>query len=130
MLILAMRTDKPDAELYSFDGTVQKDQESWQAHRELSVTIHQKIEALLERSGKTLANIEGVVFYQGPGSFTGLRIGISVANGLAAGLSIPIAATTGDDWLKQGVALVQTLTQFVAVEPLYGSDPHIIQPKK
>ncbi|MGY0398886.1 MAG: tRNA (adenosine(37)-N6)-threonylcarbamoyltransferase complex dimerization subunit type 1 TsaB [Ostreibacterium sp.] len=50
------------------------------------------IEELLQQSDRTLADVELIACAQGPGSFTGLRIGIGVAKGLAYGQDIPLVA--------------------------------------
>ena len=104
MLILTIRTDKPEAEISLFNNGKKLAYETWHAHRDLSVTIHQKIHDLLNAKGSTFHKIEAIVVYKGPGSFTGLRIGISVANALAYGLSVPIVSTTGKYWQIDGIA--------------------------
>jgi tRNA threonylcarbamoyladenosine biosynthesis protein TsaB len=48
------------------------------------------IQGLLERSGSTLETLEGVVLSDGPGSFTGLRVGASVAKALVHTRRIPL----------------------------------------
>jgi tRNA threonylcarbamoyladenosine biosynthesis protein TsaB len=48
------------------------------------------VDRLLGDAGWTLARLEGLAVSIGPGSFTGLRIGVSTAKGLAAGLGIPL----------------------------------------
>lgn len=45
---------------------------------------------LLAQAGLTLAEVEAVVYAQGPGAFTGLRIGLGVAQGLAAARALPL----------------------------------------
>ena len=80
MLILTIRTDKPEAEIGLFEDNKQLAYEMWQAHRELSDTIHKKIEKLLKSQKKDWQNIDGIVCFKGPGSFTGLRIGLTVGN--------------------------------------------------
>src|SRR5665647_1936241 len=104
MLILTIRSDRPDAELGLFDGDLQLGYEVWRAHRVLAETIHSKIEALLASHNKALQNLEGVVVFKGPGSFTGLRIGLTVANALADSLRLPIVASDGDGWTASGIA--------------------------
>lgn len=47
---------------------------------------------LLRHAGWELEDLEGVAVSIGPGSFTGLRIGVSTAKGLALALGVPIAA--------------------------------------
>ena len=130
MLILTIRTDKPDAEIGLYKDDKKLDYKTWHAHRDLSVTIHQKIQDLLNAKGLTFHKIEGVVVYKGPGSFTGLRIGISVANALAYGLNVSIVSTTGKDWQTAGTARLEKGENEISAMPDYGSEPHITQPKK
>jgi tRNA threonylcarbamoyladenosine biosynthesis protein TsaB len=48
------------------------------------------IRDLLHKKGKKIEDLSGIIVNQGPGSFTGLRVGISVANALGFILKIPI----------------------------------------
>ncbi len=102
MIILAIRTDRPEAEVYLYDGQKELGQIKWQAHRQLSTTIHTQINKILNKSSISWNTVEGIVCFKGPGSFTGLRIGLSVANALAYANQIPIVARRGDDWLEKG----------------------------
>jgi len=47
------------------------------------------IDAALVDSGKTLADIDRIAVTIGPGSFTGIRVGVAAARGFALALSIP-----------------------------------------
>ena len=125
--MLALRTDKPEAELYLYRGDKQLAVLTWTAHRELAETIHSKIASLLEQHQMVLTDVEHIVVYQGPGSFTGLRIGISVANALSYGLGIPISGGRGENWLRE---CISSTGDMKPLEVMYGSDPHITQRKK
>lgn len=128
--VLTIRTDKPEAEIGLYDGRRQLAYETWTAHRQLAETIHQKIRQLLQDNGKELSDVEGIVCYQGPGSFTGLRIGLTVANALAYGLQIPLVAEQEPQWLEHGLErLLAGESDKVAV-PFYGAEPHITPQKK
>lgn len=129
MLILAIRTDNPTAELYLTVNEKQLAKVHWLAHRQLAETIHAKIEALLTGHKKQLSDIEGIVIFKGPGSFTGLRIGFSVANALADGLAVPIVACQHDDWLSTGIAKLQHGINEHISFPEYGALPNITLPK-
>ena len=130
MLILTIRTDNPTAEIgLYFDGN-KIAYESWTAHRRLAETIHQKILEMLKTRGKTWADIEGILFFKGPGSFTGLRIGASVANALANGLGTPIAGTEGNDWTSKGIKRLSAGENDGLLLPVYGAEAHITPPKK
>lgn len=48
------------------------------------------IQSLLNAKQHTLAELDLIVYAQGPGSFTGLRIGAGVAQGLSMALNIPL----------------------------------------
>jgi tRNA threonylcarbamoyladenosine biosynthesis protein TsaB len=57
--------------------------------------LHQEIEKLLKSSGVQFSDLSSVVVGSGPGSYTGLRIGVAAAKGLAMALSIPLFAVSG-----------------------------------
>ena len=52
--------------------------------------LHLFIEAVLTESNKTLLNLDAVAVSKGPGSYTGLRIGVSAAKGLCYALNLPL----------------------------------------
>ena len=106
MTILTIRTDKPEAEIGLYDDQKQLAYEKWQAHRQLAETIHQKILNILTVQGLSLYKVEGVVVFKGPGSFTGLRIGVSVANSLAYSLKIPVIGSLSNDWIALVVSRI------------------------
>lgn len=130
MIVLTIRTDKPDAEVGLFDETNKLSYEVWQAHRELSDTIHHKIEEILSANKKSWQDINGIVVYEGPGSFTGLRIGISVANALASSLHVPIVAQQGEMWIEKGLHRIHAGEQDAIALPFYGRDANITSPRK
>jgi tRNA threonylcarbamoyladenosine biosynthesis protein TsaB len=129
MVTLTIRTDKPEAELRLFDSGAQVAETVWQAHRELAETIHLKIRDILQGQQKDLKDIDGIIAYQGPGSFTGLRIGLSVANALADGLGVPIVASRGDDWQQTGLTRLQKGEQDQVAMLEYGAPVHITAQK-
>jgi tRNA threonylcarbamoyladenosine biosynthesis protein TsaB len=50
------------------------------------------LDHLLQVSGVSLTEIRGLAVAKGPGSFTGLRVGLSAAKGFCEGLGVPIVA--------------------------------------
>ena len=69
-----------------------------QRHSELLMAM---IDKLLKNSGIKIAQLDGIAFGQGPGSFTGVRIACGVAQGLALGANLQVA----------GVCTLLALTQ-------------------
>lgn len=117
-------------------------QESFLGGRQLNSLILEKIDKIFSHSqeGENVvnfnkANISGIIVAAGPGSFTSLRIGISVANTLAYALDIPIVTPSEtadtDELLQKGLHMLKSAgSQFdAAVIPFYGADPHITKPK-
>ena len=50
-----------------------------------------ELEAFLQEAGVKLRELEGIAVGRGPGSYTGLRVGIAAGLGLARGLGVPVA---------------------------------------
>ncbi len=130
MIILAIRTDKPDAEVGLFNGVKKLDYKVWSAHRELADTIHIQIKKLLDSANKDWADIEAVVVFKGPGSFTGLRIGFTIANTIAYSQKIPIVSCKGKSWLQDGISRLKNNEDEHIALPEYGGKVNITKPKK
>lgn len=130
MLVLTIRTDKPEAEIGLFENGVELAYEKWQAHRQLAETIHTKVEQLLSQNKKELKDLRGIAVFKGPGSFTGLRIGLTVGNALGYGLEIPIVSSGGRDWIKSGTRRLQDGENEQIAIPQYGGEVHTTKPRK
>jgi tRNA threonylcarbamoyladenosine biosynthesis protein TsaB len=52
--------------------------------------IHTVIEKVINQSNKSLKSVQAIAISSGPGSYTGMRIGLSVAKGLCFALDIPL----------------------------------------
>ena len=130
-MILTVRTDKPLAELslMESDGTVIAEYE-WQAHRQLADTLLAKIKELLESQHYDFAHIEAIAVFKGPGSFTGLRIGITAVNSLGYALQKPVIGGIGGNWRQDAVKRFATQDFDAVVMPEYGAEAHITLPKK
>lgn len=89
MKILAIDTSTEYCSAAVLHGSAlaSRSERAGQRHSELLLPM---IDALLAETGLGLAQLDGVAFGAGPGSFTGLRIACGVAQGLALGADIPV----------------------------------------
>jgi tRNA threonylcarbamoyladenosine biosynthesis protein TsaB len=89
MKILALETSTENCSVALWrDGTVDDREElAGQRHSELLLPM---VDGLLRSHGLTVKDLDGVAYGQGPGSFTGLRIGCGVTQGLALGAGLPV----------------------------------------
>jgi tRNA threonylcarbamoyladenosine biosynthesis protein TsaB len=67
-----------------------------------AVTLLEDVDALLRQAGSRTADLEGLAVGIGPGSFTGVRVGLATARGLALALDLPAAGVSTLDALAAG----------------------------
>jgi len=108
MIVLAIDTAGVDcsAAVYDSDSGAVLGQASETIGRGHAEKLMEKIDAALAEAGLPLEAVERVAVTVGPGSFTGIRVGVAAARGLALALGIPAvgvstlavlaAAKTGD----------------------------------
>ncbi len=60
------------------------------AQKELSARLLSVVDNMLKRNGVQLSQVQNIHVQVGPGSFTGTRIGVSMANALGLALRIPV----------------------------------------
>ncbi|MDQ5944329.1 MAG: tRNA threonylcarbamoyladenosine biosynthesis protein TsaB [Patescibacteria group bacterium] len=128
-MILALRTDKPLAELVLLEDGKEVARYEWEAHRTLAATLVGKIQTFLAENNATSEKLSGIIVFSGSGSFTGLRIGATVANALAYSHAIPVVAAEGDDWLVVGAQNLLQAKPGEYVMPTYDREPNITKPK-
>lgn len=128
-MILLLDTSTPTCKLSLIDDSSRHDDE-WQADRTLADNLLSYLRDQLAGQGKTFQDVTAVGVYQGPGSFTGLRIGLTVANTIADSQSIPIVGGTGDDWQRSVLTRIDAGENDLLVMPLYGSEANITTPRK
>lgn len=128
--ILYAKTDSAEATLVVTQDAVVVVQHSWLAGRELSKDLLREIDKLLKRASIEVHDLNGLAIFAGPGSFTGLRIGVSVFNALADGLQIPIIGVSGDDWMQAAQQRLDAGRNDQIVAVIYDGEANITQPRK
>lgn len=76
-----------------------------------SVALPQECEKFITECGATWRDISAIGVVVGPGSFTGIRLGIAYAKGIAMGLKIPVVGISAFD-----LYLAATPDAFVAID--------------
>lgn len=102
----------------------------WEAGRTLARDMLAHLRDSLGEHGFALQDISGIGVFRGPGSFTGLRIGMTVLNTIASSRKIPIVGEIGDDWTIQAVLRLRDGENDQIVLPEYGGEAHITKPRK
>jgi tRNA threonylcarbamoyladenosine biosynthesis protein TsaB len=128
-MILLIDTSTPMTHLSMIEGDWRYDT-NWEAGRGLAKGLLGFLEKELEFQEKAWQDVTALVIYKGPGSFTGLRIGITVFNTLAYANNWPIVGVTGDGWRQAGVKRIESGENDEIVLPEYGGEANITKPRK
>lgn len=129
-MILAIKTDTPEAELWLYDSGFETAHYSWTADRQLAKDLLRICDEFLNKQTVEWTDLTGLVVFIGPGSFTGLRIGIVTIMSIAHSLSISAVGTNGNEWLDDGLDRLACGESDDYIEPHYGAQPHITTPRK
>jgi tRNA threonylcarbamoyladenosine biosynthesis protein TsaB len=89
-MLVAIDTATEYASFALHDGAQVRVEETWESSRRHTVELLPRWAAALEKTDVGGGRLSGVAVTCGPGSFTGLRVGMAVAKGLALARSIPI----------------------------------------
>jgi tRNA threonylcarbamoyladenosine biosynthesis protein TsaB len=103
---------------------------TWEAGRSLAHDMLSYLRDKLAEHHATFDDISGIGAFRGPGSFTGLRIGLTVLNTIATDKKIPIVGVTDDDWQSACKKRLNSGENDQIVMPEYGGDAHITAPRK
>ena len=128
-MILLLDTSTPVCKLTLVEGE-KTFHDEWQADRGLADGLLGYLRNQLKAKGKSWDDITGVGVYKGPGSFTGLRIGLTVCNTIADAKAIPIVGETGEDWQVTARNRLAAGENNRLVMPLYGREANITKPRK
>ena len=129
-MIILLDTSTPVCYLTLVDGDNRYDYE-WQSDRELAHGLLAFLSDKLAEHKAGFDNIEAIGVMKGPGSFTGLRIGLTVLNTIASDRRIPIVGIENSDaWREQALERLENDENDHLVMPHYGRDANITTPRK
>ncbi|HWK80203.1 MAG TPA: tRNA (adenosine(37)-N6)-threonylcarbamoyltransferase complex dimerization subunit type 1 TsaB [Thermomicrobiales bacterium] len=88
-MLLALDTSTETAGIALHDGE-RLAESVWPAGRTQTTSVLPEIDALLARCGSSIEDVGAVAVAIGPGTFTGLRVGLSIAKGLVLARDLPV----------------------------------------
>jgi len=101
-MLLAVDTSTNRAGIALYDGEVLHES-VWQAGRDHGRLLMPAVEDAMRRLGCTPADLTAIAAARGPGSYTGLRVGLATATGLSVALGIPAYGVGSLDVLAAGL---------------------------
>lgn len=128
-MILLLDTSTPECHLTLIEGDTSTTA-TWLAERELAHGLLHFLVEQLAAHDSSLHALEGIGVFRGPGSFTGIRIGIATLNTIADSERIPIVAVMGEDWQTKAVRRLRDGENDGIALPEYGRDARITKPRK
>ena len=128
-MLLLLDTTTPLARLTLIEGETRHEFE-WQADRELARRLLAWLQESLTEASSSWQDISGIGVLCGPGSFTGIRIGLTVLNTLADSLAVPIVGATGDVWQDDALRRLAAGESDSLVLPYYDREANITLPRK
>jgi len=131
--ILAIDTTEENTGIGISGGNLTKIK-TWVSRRNQSQELLPNIDKLLKSQRVKPEGLKWIAVNLGPGSFTGLRVGVSIANAFGYGLGIPVigkAYISGEttERIQQLLKLLSKIKKFRQVLPVYGGQPNITRAK-
>ena len=107
MLILAFETSAKAASVALMDGTKLLGESYQNTGLTHSQTLMVMAEDVLKQCGKSAQDVQAVAVAEGPGSFTGVRIGVAAAKGYAWGKEIPCYGVSTLEAMAESLGLYE-----------------------
>jgi tRNA threonylcarbamoyladenosine biosynthesis protein TsaB len=108
-VLLAIYTSTRNVGIALYDGIQVLNETIWASHDYHTVELAPAIGETLSRSGINIQDLKILAVSIGPGSFTGLRIGLAVAKGIALSCHIPIIGVPTLDILTESQPIIPGL---------------------
>ncbi len=103
------------------------EERGWTAGYRHGEELLERIDALLRDAGVALADLGAIAVGTGPGAFTGLRVGIATAKGLAHALSVPIVGVPTGTALLDAAGAAARADRLVLLQPAGPNDRVLVR---
>jgi tRNA threonylcarbamoyladenosine biosynthesis protein TsaB len=101
-MLLAIDTATQIMSLALHDGTSVVAEQTWFSGNNHTITLAPTIHQMLTANGLSVESLTGLAVSIGPGSYSGLRVGVALAKGLAAARRLPLVGISSLDTLAAG----------------------------
>lgn len=126
MKILAINTALPQTEVVLFNGDQVLLNKSWPSNYDEA----EKLLPVIKGTFKNLEGLDKILVIAGPGAFTGLRVGITIANTLAFTQKVPIISISTFEYLQHKIPEKQAATTAIMMRAGSGVAIWLPQDKK
>jgi tRNA threonylcarbamoyladenosine biosynthesis protein TsaB len=106
-MLLAIDTSTRIASLAAYDGSNVRAEFTWETIDHHTVELMPRIVDLLKQIDVTVDQLTGLAVAIGPGSYTGVRVGVAAAKGLALSRHLPIVGVRSSDILAYAQPLIE-----------------------
>lgn len=102
-MILAIDTATRWLGMALHDGTAVLAETGWRCMNNHTIELTPNLDAMMQRANVSAADLEGIAVAVGPGSYTGLRVGLALAKGLALANQTPLLGISTLDILAAAI---------------------------
>ncbi len=107
-MLLAIDTATRVISLALHDGIELLAEQTWHSPNHHTIELAPAVDMLLRRCDQTIADLTALGVSIGPGSYTGLRIGVALAKGIASARKLPLVGVSTLDTLAAGQTYYST----------------------
>lgn len=122
-MFLYLDTTEEETKIKLFDKKGKLvDKKIWQSKKNQSKELLAEIDKIFIKNKLSKSNLLGIFVNKGPGSYTGLRVGLSTANAMAFSLNIPILGVKNGfnpAKIKEVMANFKKESQISSILPIY-----------
>ena len=124
-----LNTAASETTLHLLDNATILDMKAWPSKHNQTEDLLKEVDLLLKKNNLIPSDIGVIYVYQGPGSYTGLRVGITTANLFAFCLNIPVIGFAEGEQIEEVAKQAQPVGFQGAIMPFYGREPFITKEK-
>ncbi len=140
-MILIIDTTEDKSQIFLFKNSKKYKHHIFQAHFQHSENLLKEINNILIGEKTLVKDVKKIVVVNGPGSFTGCRVGVATANALAFSLNLPLVSINKEEIKMNNFLSAEAMLEILKktenkssnlnniAQPFYKYEPHITKSK-